>query len=60
VAVSCTLGTRLGLDQADISVWPRLILASAAGVLGYAACILLVDRHAVTELRGLVSRAIAR
>ena len=60
VAVGCTLGTRLGLDQTDISVWPRLILSSAAGVVGYAACTLLVDRHAITELRGLVSRAVAR
>ena len=54
------MGVDNGYDQTDITVWPRLILASAAGVLGYAACTLLVDRHAITELRGLVSRAIAR
>jgi PST family polysaccharide transporter/lipopolysaccharide exporter len=60
VAVVCTLATRIGLDHAGVSAWPTLIVASAVGLATYAATALMLDRNAVPELRGLVSRAVAR
>jgi hypothetical protein len=60
VAVLVALAVRIGLDHAGLSVWPRLIAASLAGAAAYAGATLLLDRNAVSELRGLISRATAR
>jgi O-antigen/teichoic acid export membrane protein len=59
VAVVCALGCRLGLDDAGMSVWPRLLLSVLAGVAGYAV-VVLADRKAIPEMRGLARRALAR
>ena len=60
IAVLCTLATRLSLDHTGLGVWARLIIASAVGLGVYIGSALLIDRNAFSELRGLISRAVAR